>query len=252
MKTFIYAPKITLITAVLNEVNSIQNTITSILEQTYNNIEFIIIDGGSIDGTKEILENNCNGITWISESDHGIYDAWNKGIGFATGEWIIFLGCGDTLYKDSIEKYVIHLNNLNSTDIDLITSKINLTFDNKIIRVIGKKWDWDTFKRYNSIAHVGALHSIKLFTKFGLFDINYKIAGDYEFLLRLNSKLKSSFINEVIGNMPLGGVSNKFSLRLYKEIYLAKTKTGNRIKTSAYLETIIAIMKFYFRNYFLN
>jgi len=97
----IESPKISIIMAVLNGVNSVEACIQSIVNQTYQNIELIIMDGGSTDGTLDILRRYDDRITvWRSESDRGIYDAMNKGTCRATGDWVLFLGCDDTLSVD--------------------------------------------------------------------------------------------------------------------------------------------------------
>lgn len=89
-------PKVSVITVVYNDCKNIKSTIDNVTKQTYNNIEYIVIDGNSTDGTKDIIKENEKHISkWISEPDKGLYDAMNKGVQLATGEWIIFRNCGD-------------------------------------------------------------------------------------------------------------------------------------------------------------
>ncbi|MDH5645697.1 MAG: glycosyltransferase, partial [Candidatus Heimdallarchaeota archaeon] len=90
-------PLVTIITAVLNGVDTLERTILSVISQSYTNIEYIIIDGGSTDGTIDIIRKYEHAIDcWVSESDTGIYDAWNKGVRLSNGEWIAFLGADDS------------------------------------------------------------------------------------------------------------------------------------------------------------
>ena len=97
-------PRITIVTVCRNAKPSLMKTINSVLHQTYSPIEYIVIDGASTDGTLEIL-NDTEGIRWISETDEGIYDAMNKGIEMAEGEWIIFMNAGDTFaFDDTLKK----------------------------------------------------------------------------------------------------------------------------------------------------
>ena len=94
-------PRISIITVVINGVNTLESCIQSIVNQAYDNIEFIVMDGGSTDGTLDILKHYDSKIGfWSSESDKGIYDAMNKGARRATGDWVLFLGCDDTLSAD--------------------------------------------------------------------------------------------------------------------------------------------------------
>lgn len=96
-------PKITIVTVTFNAIGCLEKTINSIIEQNYSNLEYIIIDGGSIDGTIDIIHKYETKIScWISEPDHGIYDAMNKGIHLASGEWINFMNAGDQFASSDI------------------------------------------------------------------------------------------------------------------------------------------------------
>ena len=99
-------PKVTIVTVCYNAVALIESTIISVLSQSYANIEYIIIDGGSTDGTVDIIKKYANRLAyWVSEKDQGIYDAMNKGVNFATGQWINFMNAGDSFSDvDAVEK----------------------------------------------------------------------------------------------------------------------------------------------------
>ena len=100
--------KITVITVCHNAAKTLEKTIKSVLNQTYPNIEYIIIDGGSTDDTVDIIKRYADRLAyWISEPDKGIYDAMNKGIEVATGEWINFMNAGDTFYEENTIDFVL-------------------------------------------------------------------------------------------------------------------------------------------------
>lgn len=201
---------ITIIIATYNAEKYLQSCIDSIISQKKPEIELIIIDGGSNDETLKIIKNNRRYIDhFSSESDKGIYDAWNKGISKSQGDWIMFLGADDELLPDSINCYLSFLRSASNTEYDLISSKIQM-IDSKgnKIRVIGYPYKWPQFLYTMLIAHPGALHSRKLFDIYGFFDVNYKIVGDYEFLLRAEAKLKTSFIDHITVIMREGGASD--------------------------------------------
>ena len=112
--------KISVVTVCYNAADTIEKTILSVLNQTYHDIEYIIIDGGSTDGTVEIIRKYADKIAyWVSEPDKGIYDAMNKGIEVATGEWINFMNAGDRFYKSDVIKLIF--DNMNCyDDVDII------------------------------------------------------------------------------------------------------------------------------------
>jgi len=237
-----YMPTVTIITVVFNGDKNLEKTIESIIKQTYKNIEYIIIDGGSTDRTLDILKKYEHAIDyWVSEPDAGIYDAWNKGLKLATGEWISFIGADDTYEINAIENYVNYINEIHHTQPEYVSSKVNLISNGKILRVIGEKWKWRKFKKYMNTAHVGSLHKRTIYEKYGTYNINYKICGDYELLLRPKNELRTSFINSVTANMYLGGISNQ-DLRTFEEAFTAKIQTAGRNRLLCKIEKYNAII----------
>ncbi|MEK6780170.1 MAG: glycosyltransferase family 2 protein [Bacteroidota bacterium] len=239
-------PLISVITAVYNCKNTIERTIISIITQNCTEFEYIIVDGGSTDGTLDILRKYQNRISiLISEPDNGIYNAWNKGVKVASGEWICFIGSGDSLYPDTLLKYQRYI--LLNGGCMYISSKVNLQKNGNIVRVIGQPWIWPKFLRYMTVAHVGSMHHKSLFEQYGLFDESYKITGDYEFLLRPGKNLSAGFFPEITVEMELGGISN-LSKSVFKETFRAKTETGKKSLLSAKIEDWVAKFKFYITN----
>jgi glycosyltransferase involved in cell wall biosynthesis len=235
-------PLITVITAVFNCHQHIEQAILSVINQSYSNIEYIIIDGGSTDGTVDIIRKYESHINyWISEQDNGVYDAWNKGILHSHGKWISFLGADDIYLPNAIEEYVFLINKYKN--IQYISSEVRLISPaGKSLRTIGKAWNWPDFERYMNIAHVGSLHARSMFNERGLYNLDFKIAGDYEFLLRFNSSLRAIFLNNITVEMHVGGVSNEKTM-VFVESAMAKTMHTNRWKLVIYLEAVYSFLK---------
>jgi glycosyltransferase involved in cell wall biosynthesis len=238
--------KITIITAVYNGESTLEDLIQSVLSQDDKNVEFIVIDGNSTDNTKELIEKYSPQISyWCSEPDLGIYDAWNKGISQATGDWIMFMGCDDLLKPNAIKNYTRFLSELVDLEkVDLVSSRMEMIDQNGIlIRTKGWPWEWPKFVREVTIAHPGALHSKRLFAKYGHFDIGYKIVGDFEFLLRPKAELIAKFMNEVTVTMREGGASD--SVHAIFEHYHAATKTAGYPKFKAALNCVLVLAKYF-------
>jgi glycosyltransferase involved in cell wall biosynthesis len=242
-------PLVSIITAVRNSEALLEKTILSVISQRYDNMEYIIIDGASTDGSIGIIKKYDNAINyWISEPDKGIYDAWNKGLLIAKGDWIGFLGAGDTYYEDAIENYINDILKTGEEYIEYISSKNQLiSGKEKVIRTIGSRWQWKRFAKYMNVAHVGSLHHRRLFQKYGYFDPSYKICGDYEFLLRPRENLLAGYLDKVTTNMLSGGISDNKSQAL-REAMRAKIMTGKRNRYICTMEMWIAWAKFHGRS----
>ena len=238
-------PLVSIITVVFNGEQFLEETIQSVINQTYDNVEYIIIDGGSTDGTLDIIKKYEDYIDyWVSEKDHGIYDAWNKAVCLSLGDWIAFLGADDFYLNDAIENYVSLLNQSREIH-DYISSKVELiTTDKQKIKIIGNAWRWKVFKKYMNVAHVGSLHNKNYFKKFGLYETTYKIAADYEMLLRKKEKLKASYLDVVTAKMRNAGVSNTQIKQSLKETFFIKTKTAHICKYVAFFDYVLANIKF--------
>lgn len=235
--------KISIITASYNAEAFIERAIQSVFSQGYRDMEFLIIDGGSKDKTVEIIRKHANSISyWVSEPDNGIYDAWNKGLAKATGDWVMFLGCDDLLVPGALQDYSDFMDQLPG-DVQYISSKNQMVdADHKPIRVKGWPWKWPFFLKEMTVAHPGSLHAKQLFETYGKFNTNYKIVGDYEFLLRPKGQLKTAFMDKVTVVMQEGGASD--SVAAIKEQYKAATLTGNYPAGKALLNASVVFAKF--------
>lgn len=205
---------ISIITATYNAERTIENAIHSVLSQTYPNIEYIIIDGKSTDGTIDIINKHKNQINYfISEPDNGIYDALNKGIERATGDIIGFLHADDAFKSENtIENIAQEFKTTNADGVYGDLEYVNSEDTQKVVRY----WKSKNFKPQLLTqgwmpAHPTLFLKKEIYKAYGLFNINFHIAADYDFILRIfkNKTLKFTYIPMVITQMRLGGASNK-------------------------------------------
>lgn len=204
--------KISIIIATFNAGKTLQRCLNSIASQKTGDIELLIIDGKSKDSTLEIIQKNKAIINfWLSETDKGIYDAWNKGIKLAQGKWIMFLGADDILLKGALPFYLEYLQNEPDVDrCDIVVGRCWLVNKKGIhLRKIGDKYCWEKFRYYMNISHGSALHNRHLFEEIGLFSLKFRICADYELLLR--KKMNAKYVNREIIEMQIGGMSNSIS-----------------------------------------
>jgi glycosyltransferase involved in cell wall biosynthesis len=231
-------PKVSIITSVMNDRLNLKSAIKSVREQDYPNIEYIVIDGGSIDGTLEVIRENSDIINyWISEPDAGVYCAWNKGIRHSHGEWICFLGADDELKTGVIFNMITSYMMLNSP-IDYISGKTDLFLNGRFYKTTGKPFEWRIFRKYLCTGHNAALHNRSLYDKYGLYNENFRSAGDYEFLLRVGESLRTHYVNIITSKMNLGGVSNN-SIKPLLEAHFARKIN----QTNSYLSEIFILIR---------
>lgn len=234
-------PLVTVITAVFNGHQYLAGCLESVINQDYPNLEHVILDGGSTDGTVEILRRYEDRIAlWISEPDAGVYDAWNKGLGLAHGEWISFLGADDEYLPGAISAYMSLARE--NPIADYVSSPIKSLRPGGLSRTLGGPWVWPRFSRVMCSIHVGSMHRSRLFDQYGRFDTSYRITGDYEFLLRPRASLQSAFLPVVTVCMRVGGISD--STAALHEAYRAKVQTGGRWKVIALIELCTALIKY--------
>lgn len=195
---------LSIITVNLNNAEGLKKTITSVLSQTYNSYEFIIIDGNSTDGSKEIMEKYHNQINFcISERDNGIYQAMNKGIKVAKGNYLLFLNSGDVLNGQNALEVFINDKNCKG---DIIYGNYKFNEGEKIYP--SKITPFHFFK--SSLPHQSSLIKKELFSTFGLYDEDFKIVSDKAFFIKclLSNKVTFSHIDFALSIANLDGISN--------------------------------------------
>lgn len=232
--------KLTIITSTFNAVNDIPFTIKSLINQTDQKFEWIVVDGNSNDGTKQILT-ECGSLvsTLLSEPDSGIYDAWNKGVQLSTGDWILFLGAGDELYSsstisdiyDSLKKFsekgakILYggVKDMSSSSREALVSRPTIPF-----KTLKKQW--------HSIrpAHPrsqGVIFNRMIFEQGLCFDTKYKIAGDSKLLLQVLANEIPVMLDYTISKMQSGGISSKISARnlLFNELIMISEDLNYKI-----------------------
>jgi len=251
-KLYSMKPFFSIIIATYNSELTLQRTLDSIITSDFKDYEIIIVDGLSTDSTLEIIrKNNIFIATVISEYDTGIYDAWNKGVLISKGEWIMFVGSDDLLTENSLQNYYEFVN-ASKNKLDYVSSRVQLIDEKQnVLRTIGRPWEWKKFRKYMCVAHVGSIHHNGLYKKYGLYDTDYKIIGDYEFLLRAGANLKTGYIEKITAQMQIGGISN-INKNVFFETLKAKITTNSRGILLAKYDELIAKIIFYTRNVLLN
>ncbi len=241
--------KFSIITATYNNETTILNTISSVVSQTYINIEHIIIDGASKDKTLSLIKNNATKILKvISEPDNGIYDALNKGIKNATGDIIVFLHADDIFAKNTIIEDAAKLFTNKQTDSiygDL--QYVSKEDTNKIIRYWKSgEFKFSKLKKGWMPPHPTFFVKKKIYDKLGTFDTSFRIAADYDIILRFlgQNKISTAYLPQVMIKMRIGGESNKSIKNIIKKMQedvkvLKKNKFGGWY--TVFLKNIIKI-----------
>tara|TARA_R110000868_G_scaffold118059_2_gene313277 strand:- start:6678 stop:7421 length:744 start_codon:yes stop_codon:yes gene_type:complete len=224
--------KLSIITVCYNSATTIEKTILSVANQTYKNIEYIIIDGNSKDNTIEIIKRNEDKISkWISEPDKGLYDAMNKGIAMATGDLIGILNSDDTFYSNTVVEEVANFHSQNTIEASVGTI-VQHKDSEKIVRVYSsKKWNPEKLKIGFMPPHPSIFFKKELFEKYGNYVLGFKIGADYELITRffLKNKIIWKYSGITTTSMLVGGLSSSGAQSyklITKEIQKALTMNG--------------------------
>ncbi len=212
-------PLVSIITVCYHAEELISETLNSAVQQTYDNIELVIVDGASKDKTVEVAKRFQTHIgTLISEPDKGIYDAMNKGIKASKGEWVYFLNAGDSFFDEHVLEDIFTKNDL--TKYDLVYAKVQTKNEpSGIDYVTGEKIIFqDFFSRY-PICHQATFTRKTAFDKIGLYDIQYRLAADTEWFARFFKLFsdKALFIERVVAFYDIQGTTYHKRMEGYKE-----------------------------------
>jgi glycosyltransferase involved in cell wall biosynthesis len=204
-----FQPKLSVITIVYNNVRDIERTVLSVLNQSYPNIEYLVIDGASNDGTMDILRQYESRISkLVSERDKGIYDAMNKGLALATGDYVLFMNSGDEIYSSKTVENIF----ASGDDADIYYGETEM-FDDAW-QSLGRRrhkapdaFTWKDFKYGMSISHQ-AIYIRKSLTE--PYDLTYKLSSDIDWILRAAKKAKKIVnVKAVVAKYLVGGMSKK-------------------------------------------
>lgn len=198
-------PKISIITIAYNSEKTIERTIKSVIQQNYSNLEYIIIDGGSTDGTLDIIRKYETKITvWQSEPDNGISNAFNKGIRLATGEIIGIINSDDGLMPNALT----NLSKSYEVDVDVYRGKVLLWKEDTGIQMEEIPSMHLSLCGLNYISHQSTFVTKKAYLKYGMYDESCRYVMDFDLLLRLqNAGTKWKFVDEVLAYYTLGGLT---------------------------------------------
>jgi glycosyltransferase involved in cell wall biosynthesis len=226
-----FQPKLSVITIVYNNVRDIERTVLSVLNQTYPNIEYLVIDGASNDGTLDILKHYESRITTlISEKDSGIYDAMNKGLALAKGDYVLFMNSGDEIYAlDTVEKLFA-----SSADADIYYGETEMYDEDW--NSLGQRrhkapeaFTWRDFKYGMSISHQ-AIYIRKSLTE--PYDLSYKLSSDIDWILKAAKKAKRIVnVKTYLAKYLVGGMSKKKHRQSLVERFRIFTKHYGLIPT---------------------
>lgn len=240
-------PKISIITVVFNGHSLIERTIKSVLVQSYPHIEYIIIDGASKDGTLDIIEKFRTRIqTVISEKDKGIYDAMNKGLLLAKGDYVLFLNAGDELYSDSTIKEVF----ASSKDADVyygntavVDEQRNILGDRRLTPP--SSLNWKSFKFGMSVSHQSFIAKRSLCEPYSM---DYQLGADIDWIIRILKKSKKIVYTKIyIAKFLEGGVTSNKRTLAWKERFDVLSKHYGffqNIANHAYIGMRFLIHKF--------
>lgn len=204
--------KISIVTITYNSAKTLQRALASVQGQTYTDIEHVIVDGASTDGTRDLIVTYAAkhpNVRWVSEKDNGIYDALNKGIRMATGDVVGFLHSDDVLFApDSIEHIAAAFE---SAGVDVVYGDLQYCQNNRVVR----HWESNAFNprslKYGWMPpHPTVYVRKEVYEQVGLYDDWFRISADYDMMLRIfKAGYTSRYIPEVLVSMEIGGASNK-------------------------------------------
>ncbi len=242
-------PVLSVITVVFNNVKDIERTMLSVLNQTYPKIEYIIIDGKSTDGTLEIIEKYRDRLAvFTSEKDAGIYEAMNKGLAFAKGDYVIFINSGDEFYKNDTVKEVF----ASSPDADIYYGETEMI--DQDLQSLGQRrhkapenFTWRDFKYGMSVSHQAIFIRRNLVEPY---DLKYQLSADIDWILTAAKKAQKIVnVHQYVAKYLVGGMSKKKHLQSLQERFAIMRKHYGLLQTVLNHFVIAFNLGFYWLKY---
>jgi len=237
------APLISVITACFNANEYIEQCMKSVLGQTFDDYEYIVIDGGSTDGTTALIEQYRSHLSYYhSRPDRGISDAFNQGIAQARGRWIAFINADDCYADMEVLTSMAEILRQHD-DADLVYGQVQIIQRRQsvvpISPLVGEVWRWREFRLRSTIPHPAAFTHRRYFERYGMFDENFRNALDYELYLRAGKDMQALFVPRLLAWMRDGGMSKDDAYRSYRESRQAQVKNAAFGRFTAWMVYLI-------------
>jgi len=227
-------PRVSIIIGVKNGAQTLQRCLDSIAAQDMADRETIVVDSASTDGTPELLERNAQAgkvSRYVSEPDSGLYEAWNKGVRLSRGEWVCFLGCDDAFHDAAALRSLLAAADAAAGQPRIVYGLVHRVTERG---VVAETWGGPWAEARNlafagfMIPHPGTLHHRSVFDERGLFDESYRVAGDYELMVRELLLRDPLFVDRVVVDMRFGGMSSRPAAiyRTLQEVQRARAAHG--------------------------
>ncbi|MCB4799698.1 glycosyltransferase family 2 protein [Neotamlana laminarinivorans] len=232
--------KLTIITINHNNLEGLKKTVESVTKQTFQALEYVVIDGGSTDGSKEYLEDNAQKFNyWVSEKDKGVYHAMNKGIAKAKGDYLLFLNSGDHFYSDGVLKE--NLSTLTGEGIIYFNLQV-IEREKQFIKTYPKTLSFSYFLN-DTLPHPATFIKKEVFAKTNSFKEDFKVVSDWKFFIDAICKnnISYKYVNNVLSTFYIGGISSNAA---YREIKFKERNTVLNSNYSAFMQDLDDVVTF--------